>query len=146
MLYNNQPTKGNHMDYLIKSEGAVLGFCVKKQYIDFLCKKTLYKFDKESETVIYKKEIFEKEGMTKIMIADENRIYISNFCTLYVLDENNYEFIVKLKIGENLSSDICGMVMDKNRVYCSVRNGKIVTVEKSSFEKKEYHLDRKSVV
>ncbi len=70
------------------------------------------------------------------MIADENRIYISNFCTLYVLDENNYEFIVKLKIGENLSSDICGMVMDKNRVYCSVRNGKIVTVEKSSFEKK----------
>lgn len=145
MLYNNQPTKGNHMDYLIKSEGAVLGFCVKKQYIDFLCKKTLYKFDKESETVIYKKEIFEKEGMARIMTADENRIYISDFCTLYVLDGNNYELIVKLKIGENLSSDICGMATDKNKVYCSVRNGSIVTVDKSSFEKKEYHLSESSM-
>ena len=53
----------NHMDYLIKSDGEVLGFSLKNQYIDFLCKKTLYKFDKESETVIYKKEIFEKEGI-----------------------------------------------------------------------------------
>ncbi len=126
------------MDYLINSDGAVLGFCVKNQYIDFLCKKTLYKFDRASETVIYKKEIFEKEAMSKIMTSDENRIYISDFCTLYVLNANDYEIIVKIKIGENLSSDICGMTLDEKKIYCSIRNGRIITVDKRSFEKTEY--------
>ncbi len=126
------------MDYLVKSEGAVLGFCMKKYDIDFLCKNTVYKFNKESRAVIHKKEIFEKEGLARIMTADENRIYISDFCTLYVLNREDYEMIGKWKIGEDLSSDICGMVTDEKRVYCSIRNGRIITVDKSSFRRNEY--------
>lgn len=126
------------MDYLVKSEGAVLGFCVQKHTIDFLCKKSLYKMDKESKTVVYEKEIFEKEGLARIMTADENRIYISDFCTLYVLNREDYEVIGKWKIGEDLSSDICGMATDEKRVYCSIRNGRIITVDKSSFGRNEY--------
>lgn len=125
------------MDYLIKSEGAVLGFCIKNQYIDFLCKKTLYKIDKESKAIVYKKEIFEKEGAARIMAADENRIYISDFCTLSILNREDYEMIGKWKIGEDLSSDICGMVIDEKRVYCSIRNGRIITVDKSFFSRNE---------
>ena len=126
------------MDYLIRSEGAVLGFCINKNYIDFLCKKTLYKIDKESKTVVYKKEIFEKEGSARIMVADEKRSYISDFCTLYALNREDYEIIGKWKIGEDLSSDICGMVIDENKVYCSIRNGRIITVDKSFFVRNEY--------
>lgn len=125
------------MDYLVKSEGAVLGFCIKKHDIDFLCKKSLYKINKESQAVIHKKEIFEKEGLARIMTADENRIYISDFCTLYVLNREDYEIIGKWKIGEDLSSDICGMVTDEKKVYCSIRNGRIITVDKSSFSRNE---------
>ncbi|MBD5115602.1 MAG: WD40 repeat domain-containing protein [Ruminococcaceae bacterium] len=126
------------MDYLIKSEGAVLGFCIKKHYIDFLCGKTLYKMDKESKTVVCKKEIFEKEGLARIMAADENRIYISDFCTLYVLNGEDYEILGKWKIGEDLSSDICGMVTDEKKIYCSIRNGRIITVDKSFYDRNEY--------
>ena len=133
------------MDYLIKSEGAVLGFCIQKYYIDFLCKKMLYKIDKVSEKTICKKEIFEKEGSARIMVADENRIYISDFCTLYVLERQDYEIIGKWRIGENLSSDICGMTVDEKRIYCSIRNGRIITVDKSSFDKHEYAISNTSM-
>ena len=37
----------NHMDYLIKSDGEVLGFSLKNQYIDFLKSNSYY------ETTIY---------------------------------------------------------------------------------------------
>lgn len=133
------------MDYLIKSEGAVLGFSIQKNYIDFLCKKMLYKIDKVSEKTICKKEIFEKEGSARIMVADENRIYISDFCTLYVLERQDYEIIGKWRIGENLSSDICGMTVDEKRIYCSIRNGRIITVDKSSFDKHEYAISNTSM-
>lgn len=133
------------MDYLIKSEGAVLGFSIQKNYIDFLCKKMLYKIDKVSEKTICKKEIFEKEGSARIMVADENRIYISDFCTLYVLERQDYEIIGKWRIGENLSSDICGMTVDEKRIYCSIRNGGLITVDKSSFDKHEYAISNTSM-
>lgn len=126
------------MDYLIKSESAVLGFCIQKYYIDFLCKKMLYKINKESGKIVCKKEIFEKEGSARIITADEKQIYISDFCTLYVLGREDYEIIGKWKIGQDLSSDICGMTVDEKRIYCSIRNGRIITVDKSSFGKHEY--------
>lgn len=132
------------MDYLIKSEGAVLGFCIQKDYIDVLGKKMLYKIDKESGKIVCKK-IFEKEGLARIITADDNRIYISDFCTLYVLGREDYEIIGKWKIGEDLSSDICGMSVDKKRIYCSIRNGKIITVDKGSFGKHEYVISDASM-
>lgn len=132
------------MDYLIKSEGAVLGFCIQKDYIDVLGKKMLYKIDKESGKIVCKK-IFEKEGLARIITADDNRIYISDFCTLYVLGREDYEIIGKWKIGEDLSSDICGMSVDEKRIYCSIRNGKIITVDKGSFDKHEYVISDASM-
>lgn len=133
------------MEYLIKSEGAVLGFCMHKYYIDFLCKKMLYKIDKKSKRIVCKKEIFEKEGLARIMTADENQIYISDFCTLYVLGREDFELIGKWKIGEDLSSDICGMTVDEKRIYCSIRNGRIITVDKSSFDRHEYFISDASM-
>lgn len=133
------------MDDLIKSEGAVLGFCINKHYIDFMCKKMLYKIEKESPKIVCKKEIFDKEGSARIMTADENRIYISDFCTLYILGREDFELIGKWKMGEDVSSDICGMTVDDKRIYCSIRNGRIITVDKSSFDKHEYVISDASM-
>lgn len=128
------------MEYLINLEGAVLGFCVKNHYIDCLCKKKLQKIDKDSGKVVYEKEIFEKEGFAKILLADEKQIFVSDFCTLYLLQEEDYEIVGKWKIGEDLSSDICGMAVDEKRIYCSIRNGKIITVDRDSFVQREYSV------
>lgn len=134
-----------NMDYLIQLEGAISGFCVKKRYIYCICKKTIYKIDKETKTIEYKKEIFEKNGLARILSADENKIFISDFCTLYILNENNFEIVGKWKLGEDLSSDICGMTDDAKNIYCSIRNGKIITVDKSSFSKNEYNISSASM-
>lgn len=115
------------------------------QYWAFAYKKILYKIDKESGKIVCKKEIFEKEGLARIVTADENRIYISDFCTLYVLGREDYEIIGKWKIGEDLSSDICGMTVDENSIYCSIRNGRIITVDKCSFDQHEYAISDASM-
>ncbi|MDE6763674.1 MAG: hypothetical protein K2J73_08360, partial [Oscillospiraceae bacterium] len=95
--------------------------------------------------IAYKKEIFEKDGLARILIADENRIFISDFCTLYVLNEENFEIVAKMKLGEDLSSDICGMTADDKKIYCSIRNGKIITVDKNSFGKNAYDISDASM-
>lgn len=128
------------MEYLINLGGAVLGFCVKNHYIDCLCKKKLQKIDKDSGKVVCEKKIFEKEGFAKILLADEKQIFVSDFCTLYLLQEEDYEIVGKWKIGEDLSSDICGMAVDEKRIYCSIRNGKIITVDRDSFVQREYSV------
>lgn len=134
------------MEHLINLEGTVLGFCMKNNHIDCLCKKKLQKVDKVSGKVIYEKEIFEKEGLAKILLADKKQIFISDFCSLYILEEEDYEIVGKWKIGENLSSDICGMAVDEKRIYCSIRNGKLITVDRASFVQKEYSVSSSSEI
>lgn len=133
------------MDHLIELEGAVSNFFVKERFIYSICKKALYKIDKETETIVYQKEIFEKDGLARILIADGNRIFISDFCTLYILNEENFEIVITMKLGEDLSSDICGMAVDDSKIYCSIRNGKVITVDKSSFVKNEYNISDASM-
>ena len=134
-----------HMELPIKLESAVTGFGVTKNFIYCLCRKTIYKIDKKSGAAAFKKEIFEKDGAARILTADENRIYISDFCTLYILDGEGLEVIGKWRLGEDLSSDICGMTVDDKKIYCSIRNGKLVTVDKGSFDKKEYNISDASM-
>lgn len=133
------------MENLIKTESPILGFCVKNHHFYYLCKKTIYKIEKRSLKNICKKEIFEKDGLSRILFADEMQIFISDFCTLYVLNEENCEIVGKLKLGKDLSSDICGLTADKKKIYCSIRNGKIITVDKKSFSKNEYNISEASM-
>ncbi len=133
------------MEHLVNLESAALGFCVKERYIDCLCKKSLQKIDKASGKIIYKKDLFEKEGLARNLVADEKQIFISDFCTLYILNEDNYEIVGKWKLGEDLSSDICGMTADEKRVYCSIRNGKLITVDRNSFAQNEYSVSASSM-
>ena len=133
------------MEHLVNLESAVLGFCVKECYIDCLCKKSLQRIDKASGKILYKKNLFEKEGLAKNLVADEKQIFVSDFCTLYILNEDDYEIVDKWKLGEDLSSDICGMTVDEKRVYCSIRNGRLITVDRNSFAKKEYSVSASSM-
>lgn len=133
------------MEHLVNLESAVLGFCVKESYIDCLCKKSLHKIEKASGKIIYKRDLFEKEGLARNLVADEKQVFISDFCTLYILNEDDYEIIGKWKLGEDLSSDICGMTADEKRVYCSIRNGKLITVDRNSFAGKEYSVSASSM-
>lgn len=133
------------MEYLVNLDSAVLGFCVKESSIDCLCKKSLQKIEKASGKIIYKKDLFAKEGLAKNLVADEKQIFVSDFCTLYVLNGDDYEIIGKWKLGEDLSSDICGLTADEKKIYCSIRNGRLITVDRSSYTRKEYSVSASSM-
>lgn len=133
------------MEYLARLEAPVLGFSLQGDHIDCLCGKKLQKLEKESGKLIYEREFFEKEGLARIMCADNGHIFISDFCTLYAFSQERYEFLGKWQLGEDLSSDICGMTLDQNTVYCSIRNGKLITVDRTSFLRQEYVVSDSSM-
>lgn len=133
------------MEYLAKLDAPVLGFSLQGDHIDCLCGKKLQKLEKESGNLIYEREIFEKEGLARNMCVDNGQIFISDFCTLYAFSQERYELLGQWQLGEDLSSDICGMAMDKNTVYCSIRNGKLITVGRTSFLRREYAVSDSSM-
>lgn len=133
------------MEYLAKLEAPVLGFSLQGDHVDCLCGKKLQKLEKESGNLIYEREIFEKEGLARNMCVDNGQIFISDFCTLYAFSQERYELLGQWQLGEDLSSDICGMAMDKNTVYCSIRNGKMITVDRTSFLRQEYAVSDSSM-
>lgn len=133
------------MEHIIELGGIVTGFNVAEHCIDCICGKNLVKIDKYSHEIICQKPIFEKEGLSRKLTADDEQIFVYDFCTLYVLSQKNYELIGKWQLGNDLSSDICGMVVDSSTIYCSIRNGKIITVDRQSFRIDEYIVSESSM-
>ncbi|MCM1187873.1 MAG: PQQ-like beta-propeller repeat protein [bacterium] len=133
------------MEYIIMSGGIVTDFNVTEHCIDCMCGKNLVKIDKSSREIICQYSVFEKEGLSRKMTSDGGQIFIYDFCTLYVLSQEKYELIGKWQLGNDLSSDICGMTVDSNTVYCSIRNGKIITVDRRSYQTDEFIISESSM-
>ncbi len=133
------------MEHIAELGGIVTGFHVTEQCIDCMYGKDLIKIDKYSRNIICQKTVFEKEGLSRKLIADDEHIYIYDFCTLYVLNQSNYELRGKWQLGHDLSSDICGIAVDDDAIYCSIRNGKIITLDKQSYQMKEFVVSKSSM-
>ncbi|MBD5479125.1 MAG: hypothetical protein HDR14_07510 [Lachnospiraceae bacterium] len=133
------------MEHLVELNGIVTGFHVAEHCIDCMCGKDLLKINKHSREIIYQKTVFEKEGLSRKLIADDEQIFIYDFCTLYVLNQKNYELLGKWQLGSDLSSDICGIAVDHDTIYCSIRNGKIITLDKRSHLVKEFIVSESSM-
>lgn len=133
------------MEHIAKLGGIVTGFHVTEQCIDCICGKNLVKIDKYSGEIICQKPVFEKEGLSRKLTADEEQIFVYDFCTLYILRQKDYELIGKWQLGNDLSSDICGMAVDRDTVYCSIRNGKMITLDRQSHLIKEFIISESSM-
>lgn len=133
------------MEHIAELGGIVTGFNVTEQCIDCMCGKNLVKIDKYSREIICQKTVFEKEGLSRKLTADDEQIFVYDFCTLYVLSQKNYELIGKWQLGNDLSSDICGMAVDNDTIYCSIRNGKIITLDRKSYLIKEFIVSESSM-
>lgn len=133
------------MEHFIELDAVVTGFHVTEQCIDCMCGKNMIKVDKYSGDIICQKEVFEKEGLSRKLVADEKQIFIYDFCTLYILNQKDYELIGKWQLGDDLRSDICGIAADDNTVYCSIRNGKIITLDRRLHQIKEHMISESSM-
>lgn len=133
------------MEHIAELGGIVTGFNVTEHCIDCMCGKNLVKIDKYSRDIICQKTVFEKEGLSRKLTADDEQIFVYDFCTLYVLSQKDYELIGKWQLGSDLSSDICGIAVDSNTIYCSIRNGKIITVDRQSYLVEEFIVSESSM-
>ena len=133
------------MKHIANLDGIVTGFHVTEAHIDCICGRELLKIDKHSGDIICRKVIFEKEGFSRNLIADDEQIFIYDFCMLYVFDQCNYALLVKWQLGNDLSSDICGIAVDRDTIYCSIRNGKIITLDRQSYSVKEFCITDSSM-
>lgn len=133
------------MEHIAELGGTVTGFHVADRYIDCMCGKNLMKIDKYSGDITCQKTVFEKEGLSRKLIADEEQIFIYDFCTLYVFSQRDYDLIGRWQLGDDLRSDICGIAVDRDRIYCSIRNGKIITLDRQSYLVNEYTVSESSM-
>lgn len=133
------------MELIANFPGAVTGFSVAEKYIDCICGKELIKLEKHTGDIVRKKEIFDKEGLSRNLIADDELIFIYDFCTLLAVRRSDFELLGKWQLGDDLSSDICGIAIDKDAVYCSIRNGKIITLDRQSYQTKEFYISESSM-
>lgn len=133
------------MEHIVEADGIVTGFNITEQSIDCMCGKELIKIDKHSRDIILKKTVFEKQGLSRKMIVDGEQIFIYDFCTLYIFSQEDYTLVGKWQLGADLSSDICGMAVDEDTVYCSIRNGKIITLDRQSYSTKEFIISDSSM-
>ncbi len=133
------------MEHIAELGGIVTGFNVTEHCIDCICGKNLVKIDKHFRDIICQKPVFEKEGLSRKLTASGEQIFVYDFCTLYVLSQKNYELIGKWQLGSDLSSDICGMAVDRNTIYCSIRNGKVITLDRQSYLVKKFIVSESSM-
>ena len=53
-------------------------------------------------------------------------IFVWDFCDLYVVLKEDLQLLYTVRLGENSSSDICGILdFDKTNAYVNIRNGRI---------------------
>ncbi|WP_105616421.1 hypothetical protein [Vallitalea okinawensis] len=119
----------NHLEL----DGIVTGFVIGSQFIDCIIKDKIVRVDKTSQQVVKSSIVFEKEGFARDMIADETRLFIRDFYTLYILNRNDFSLLAILQLGTDLKSDICGMEIDEDYIYACIRNGQIKKINLNTY-------------
>lgn len=110
----------------------VTGFQLTGPHIDCVCGRELVKLDKTSGEVLLRRTVFDKEGFSRDLIVDGGQIFVYDFCVLYAFRQEDYAPLGSWQLGRDLSSDICGLAVDGDSAYCSIRNGGLAVLDRSS--------------
>lgn len=127
------------MSMLFKCDNPVLSIVRLDNCLYALSGKKIMKINKNNGSVLGSFDFFENEGLSRSLIVDDKYLYCKDFCTFYVIDKNTLASIKQLKLGVDLSSDICGMTLDRNNIYACIRNGEVAVINKNHEFEVAYH-------
>lgn len=111
----------------------VLSFDMDGTHMYAISGKSIFKSTIEGHRIEIQKEFFQKEGLSRGIVCDGNRVYCRDFCDFYVLDASTLQTVFESKLGTDLSSDICGITYDDTHIYASIRNGTLAKIDKETF-------------
>jgi len=115
----------------IKNTG--LNMAVDELYLYIRNNRFMYKYDLNSMNITAQNEIFKKDGKARGFSIFNEFILLWDFLDLYILRKDDLTVIDTLRLGENLSSDICGVMwFNSPKVYIKIRNGWIYVLDIST--------------
>ena len=112
----------------IENDGMTLA--ADKQYLYFRGNRSMYKYDLLNSHMAAENTVFKKDGKARGFSIFDNFVFLYDFLDLYILCKNDLKIKSSLRLGENLSSDICGIMwLDASNVYVKMRNGGIYVLD-----------------
>ena len=91
---------------------------VDEQYLYVRNNRSMYKYDLNSMNITAQNEIFKKDGKARGFRYLTNSFFFGVFLDLYILNKEDLTIIDSLRLGENLSSDICGVMWFNSPKVC----------------------------
>lgn len=120
------------MTDFIELDGNVAGFGIDNGVIDCLAGNDLVKII--GDTAVSKRTVFEKPGAARFYDETDRHIVISDFCTLHSFSKETFEREHALRLGHDLTSDICSLFAEGDHAYCALRNGGLAKVRLTDFK------------
>jgi len=109
---------------ILDIENNGLNMAVDDNYLYMRNNRIMYKFDLSRMCITTQNEIFKKDGKARGFSIFNEFIFLWDFLDLYILNKNDLTIIDSLRLGENLSSDVCGVMwFDPPDAYVKIRNG-----------------------
>jgi len=133
------------MKNYLEFDSPVLSFSMENDNIYALKGKTIGKYPRKDLKEPLEVTMFEKEGLARGFIIDEKYLYCKDFCMFYIINKSDLSCIYKAKLGEDLTSDICGMTFDTKHVYVCLRDGSMVVINKVNYDTTLYKISNSSI-
>ena len=115
-----------------------MNLATDEQYLYMRCNRAMYKYYLLNNQIVAEKSIFKKDGKARGFAIFKDLIFLYGFLDLYILSKYDLEAKVNLRLGENLSSDICEVMwVESSKAYVKIRNGWIyvLDINTSKFDK-----------
>ena len=116
------------MPCFIETDAPVVGFCLQDDKCFLLCGNDLIQADAKTGRIERRKKIFEKDGKSRLIRTNGKVLAVSDFCTLSVFDADTLDKIFEIKLGDDLTDDICGLAADDSFLYACIRNGGLTRI------------------
>ena len=121
------------MSRFIETGEPVVGFCLNDDKCFLLCGNDLIQADAKTGKIEKQKRIYEKDGKSRLIRTNGKVLAVSDFCTLSVFCADTLDKIYEIKLGIDLTDDICGLAADDFFLYACIRNGGLTRIDLADF-------------
>ena len=122
-----------------------LNIAADGQYLYIRCMKTIYKYDLDEMSLAACNEVFKKDGKSRGFSIYSDYVFLHDFLDFYILDKDSLRVMDKIRLGEDLSSDIGGVItFDDPKVYVGIRNGRIDVLDINTKASKRFTVSDSS--
>lgn len=114
------------MTRLFELDNDGLNMAVDGDFLYLLSKRAICRYSLSGAEGMAQKPLFKKNGKARTLAVSGSRVYVTDFCDLYILKKDDLEVVDVVRIGVDLSSDLLGIIaVTGGKVYCKARHGVI---------------------